>query len=99
MQSFGKVVVHQGYTLSIVMNNDTSAMVSDHIFQRHEPEEMSGDKEVWSSDERSPQLELDLYQTLFVANFEWPIWNRQRHFFTKKKHCPCCICKGAQPDN
>ena len=60
-------------------------MVSVHIFQRHEPEEMSGDKQLWSSDERSPQLELDLYQTLFVANFESPIWNRQRHFFFTKK--------------
>ena len=44
MQSFGKVVAQQCYTLSIVMNNDTNDMVSVHIFQRHELEEMNGNK-------------------------------------------------------
>ena len=66
------------------MNNDTNDMVSVHIFQRHEPEEMTGHKQLQSSDEHSPQLELDLYQTLFVANFESPIWNRERHLFRQE---------------
>ena len=59
-QSFRKVVVQQGYTLSVVVNKDTNDLLSVHNFQRSELEEMSGNNQMWSSDERSRQLELDL---------------------------------------
>ena len=59
-KSFRKVVVQPGYTLSVVMNTDTNDLLSVHIFQRREYEEMAGNNQMWSSDEHSRQLEVDL---------------------------------------
>ena len=91
VQLFRKVVIQQGSTLSIVMNNDTNDVLSVHIFQRNEPEEMTGSNQMWLSDAHSRQVELDLYQALLVANFETPIWNRQPHSFTKITLSMLCL--------